>query len=319
MTAESSWASFSGRNGSLVYGWVSANKYVGSPTEIRTVNPRSGRVRVLRSCPLRTDREPMGYPDCEVFGPRYSPDGSRIAYSTRQNYYPPGQAWEFRPGLSLMAADGTPLEDHATASTYRQLAWSPTGDSFLLQRQLMLGGYVDPTAIFLAPLDGSETSQVTPEWTQGPDWSSTGQIAFGRYDDPVCLPQCEDIWVTRLDGTPRRLTSRGGFSPSWSPHGTKLAFARRAGLRQVNVYLIGSDGRGLRRLTRRGGLSPAWSPNGKWIAFVRNGDLYTIRTTGRGLRRLVDESGDANGGPAVQSVDWQTLPPRTLRVSSLDP
>jgi dipeptidyl aminopeptidase/acylaminoacyl peptidase len=306
MTADSAWASFPGRNGSLVYGWISANKYVGSPTEIRTVNPRSGRVRVLRSCPLRADREPSNYPDCEVFAPRYSPDGTRIAYSTVRIGYPPGQAWQYRPSLSLMAPDGTALADHATGARYSNLAWSPSGDRFLVRRSLMGGGYLDPAGIFLAELDGSELGQVALDWSQTPDWSSRGEIAFGRYDDALCLPGCEDIWVTRVGGTPRRLTHRGGSSPSWSPHGMKLAFVRRDRHGRINIHLIGRDGRGLRRLTRRGGTHPAWSPDGKRVAYIWNGDLFTIRASGKGARRLVDESGDANGGPAVESVDWQT-------------
>ena len=121
--------------------------------------------------------------------------------------------------------------------------------------------------------------------------------------------------MTRLGGTPRRLTHRGGLSPSWSPHGTKLAFVRLSrseprGDDRGDVYLVRRDGSGLRRLTRRGGYSPAWSPDGRWIAFIRDGDLYLVRTTGRRPRRLVDELGpDGYGlGPQVTSVDWQALP-----------
>jgi len=75
---------------------------------------------------------------------------------------------------------------------------------------------------------------------------------------------------------------------------------------------VGQDGRGLRRLTYRGGYSPCWSPDGRWIAFLRNGNLFVIRTNGRGLRRMVvgmsePEFGE---GPQVQSIDWQALPLR---------
>lgn len=310
-TASSASASFPGRNGTIVYGWVGESAYRAGPTStsIRAVGPRSGTVRVLRDCPLRTDVSVL-YTDCMVMAPRYSPDGLRIAFST-VHIVPDftGQPWQFRPAFSTMASDGAGLEDHATENTYAALAWAPAGDLFLLQRELALPGYAKPSAVFLASPDGIELSQVTPEWTQGPDWSSRGEIAFGRYTDPSCLPGCGDIWLTRVGDTPRRLTYRGGSSPSWSPHGTKLAFVRSAKRGRLDVYLVRRDGRGVLQLTKRGGYSPSWSPDGKWIAFIRSGDLYVIRTTGRDRRRLVDSPFDGEG-PHVISVDWQALPRR---------
>ena len=195
---------------------------------------------------------------------------------------------------------------------YYQLAWSPAGDQFLLVRNIRVPEYTQPTAIFLASLDGTELTQVTPEWTQAPDWSTTGEIAF-NHADPTCPSLCEDIWVTRVGATPRRLTYRGGFNPSWSPHGTKLAFTRWTKTGRVDVYLIGKDGHGLLRLTYRGGLNPSWSPDGKRVAFIRDNDLYIVRTSGRGLRRLVNEPpvDEVYGlGPQVTSVEWQALPRR---------
>jgi hypothetical protein len=309
-TAGPALATFPGRNGTIVYGWVDAQKYSASPTSIRAVNPRSGRVRVLRDCPVRS-HPVVAYTDCSVSVPRYSPDGLRIAFPTGQTVpNSPGQPWQYKPSLGMMASDGTGLEDRATTVGYQQLAWSPAGDRFLLARQLAVPDYTKPTAIFLASLDGTELAQVTPEWTRAPDWSTTGEIAFNRAD-PACPFLCEDIWVSRVGATPRRLTYRGGFSPSWSPHGTKLAFTRSTRRGPVDIYLIGKDGRGLRRLTYRGGYNPAWSPDGKRIAFIRDNDLYVVRTSGRGLRRLVNAPpvDEVYGlGEQVTSLDWQPLP-----------
>jgi Tol biopolymer transport system component len=299
------WGSFPGRNGEIVYGWSGERTYRGGPTasSIRAVDPRSGRVRVLRDCPLRKD-VPVRYTDCEVSAPRYSPDGLRIAFPSARTAldsmgHPSQREW----GLTTMASDGTGLEFYATGNVYSELAWAPAGDRFLLVRSL---GSFGPNAIFLASLDGTELGQVTAGATREPDWSSRGQIAFTQSADPCPGPPgCDDIYITRLGGTPRRLTYRGGYSPSWSPDGKQLAFVR--GVRnRAEIFLVGRGGRGLRRLTYRGGYNPAWSPDGEWIAFIRDGDLYVVRTNGRGRRRLVDSPFD--GLQDWGSIDWQARP-----------
>jgi dipeptidyl aminopeptidase/acylaminoacyl peptidase len=310
--AGSASGSFPGRNGTIVYGWIGEHTYRAGPvaTSILAVDPRTGLLRVLRDCPLQRGG-PTTYADCMVSGPRVSPDGMRVAFPTTQVVVRPPAPWEYRPGLGLVASDGTGLEEHRSENSYGSLAWSPAGDRLLLSRQLGPGGS-SSSGIYLASLDGTELSQVTSEGTGSPDWSSTGWIAFVRRSaDPDCRRRCIDIWLTRLGEKARRLTYRGGDSPSWSPHGSKLAFVRAVDGRD-EIYLVGRDGRGLRRLTHRGGYSPSWSPDGRWIAFVRAGALYVVRTTGGGRRRLVAGMREPEFGEGAQvtSVDWQALPRR---------
>jgi Tol biopolymer transport system component len=253
------WASFPGGNGTIVYGWRGWSQYRSAPpSTFARSTPAADWYAYSGTAPWGVD--PVGFPDCHVWGPRFSPDGQRIALMTLQMTLTSDGLLESRLGLGVMSPDGASLEAHATENLYQRLAWSPAGDRFLLERN-PAGG----SAIFLATLDGTELSQVTPEATQWPDWSATGEIAFARSRNP-CPPRCSDIYVTRLGGPPRRLTYRGGYSPSWSPHGKKLAFVRRLTSGKADIYLVGRDGRGLRRLTYRGGSSPVWSPDGKWIA-----------------------------------------------------
>jgi dipeptidyl aminopeptidase/acylaminoacyl peptidase len=295
-------ASFPGRNGAIVYGWLGEAAYRAGPvaTSIRSFDPRTGLQRVLRDCPLKSDVGVPIHAECIVSAPRVSSDGRRVAFPTTQVTVPFPEPWQSRSGFGLMAIDGTGLEEHYGEHAYGPLAWSPAGDRLLLSRQVGELGGSSPTAIYLAAMDGTELGQVTPEDTGSPDWSSTGRIAFVRG---------RDIWLTRLGGTPRRLTRRGGASPSWSPHGSKLAFVRTVRDRQ-EVFLVERDGGDLRRLTRRGGYSPSWSPDGRWIAFVRAGSIYVVRTKGGGLRRVVEgfREPEFGEGQQVLSLDWQALP-----------
>jgi Tol biopolymer transport system component len=302
-TAGPAEATFPGKNGQIVYSWIDAQKDMGSHTSIRTVDPRSARVRTVRDC-----AELGSWADCEILAPRTSPDGTRIAFTSVDNrFLTPGPGVQRLPGVATMAADGSQYQVRVGAYDYWWLAWSPAGDRLLLERTVGPPGGSAPPALFLAFPDGAELGQATPESAHRPDWSSRGQIAFERRDQS-CPFQCPNVFLMRLGSAPRQLTYRGGTSPSWSPDGRKLAFVRRN-----DIYLIGRSGRGLRRLTHRGGYAPAWSPDGRWIAFVRAGDMYIVRTNGRRLRRLLDEVGpdETYGlGPQVESLDWQALPGR---------
>jgi Tol biopolymer transport system component len=306
-TAGSAAASWPGRNGTIVYGWNGSGAYRGAPetSAIRTIDPRTGQVHLLWDCPPVA---PLYHPDCEVGGPRYSPDGTRIAFLMIRRIYPPNEPWQTEPGIAVMASDGTGFGRRATGHSYAGLAWSPTGDQLLVERGFPTPNASRRGAIFLASPEGTELSQVTPEGSGAPDWSSTGEIAFVRYRDFPCTRLCSNVYLTRLGETPRRLTRRGGDAPSWSPHGTRLAFARFDGVRRRRgIYVVRRDGRGLRQLTR-GGYGPSWSPDGRWIAYLRAGDVYVVRRDGRVTRRLVDEPWNGFEGPQVTSLDWQPLP-----------
>jgi Tol biopolymer transport system component len=306
-------ATFPGANGSIIYGWVGESAYRAGPTatSIRAVDPRTGIVRVLKDCPLRSG--PPSYTDCSVSAPRSSPDGQSIAFPvlhTTPDFT--GAPWEPDPAIAVMSADGSSVQEHPTQYRYWALAWAPTGDRLLLERDVPTPGHPTRNATFVTTLDGRELDQATPTWSRAPDWSSRGQIAYvrDRSTDPACARRCMNIFLTRLGGVPRQLTYRGGLNPSWSPNGTKLALARSARPDRWDIHVIRRDGTGLRRVTRRGGYAPAWSPDGKWLAFLRSGDIYVMRSAGGGLRRLVDSPWAELDGPMAFSLDWQAVPRR---------
>jgi Tol biopolymer transport system component len=95
--------------------------------------------------------------------------------------------------------------------------------------------------------------------------------------------------------------------PDWSPHASRIAFVLPGSV-NPEIHVANAKGRDRRRLTSNG-TEPAWSPDGKYIAFIRNWDLYVMRSDGRGLR-LVADGGQLESGEQIylDSPSWQPLP-----------
>ena len=89
-------------------------------------------------------------------------------------------------------------------------------------------------------------------------------------------------------------------SPSFSPDGRRVAFARAIGA-NIEIFSCLRDGSGVRRLTNSPGIdtNPAWSPNGQEIAFTssRAGSpqLYVMDAEGANVRRVTFQ-GEYNDG-----------------------
>ena len=144
--------------------------------------------------------------------------------------------------------------------------------------------------------------RLTRTWDteQNPAWSPKGdKIAFECSDDgelrrdgpgflelgTAFLPGPIGICVMNADGTGfQRLTS-GGFDPSWSPDGSKIAFSGGT---------MNGDGSGFMRINFDDFRinDPLWSPDGNKIAFWtrRDGqsDIYVMNPDGSELAQITD-------------------------------
>ena len=253
--------------------------------------------------------EPSMFP-AGVEAPEWSPDGSRIAFD--------GEA-EGHSHIFTVNADGTGLTQ-ITSGDGDEIApnWSPDGTRLAVETQRSPS---DPTGIAIVDVDTGDIHMITENPFGGDDaepaWSPNGgQIAFGRSRGAQQYPSA--LFVVGVDGRGlQRLTPRGlnAYRPNWSPDGTQIIFNTNdipERIRDAEIYIVASDGSGLRRLTHEENASafrPTWSPDGEWILFTRfafpgqltrSFDIYVMRPDGTDLRPVT-----STPDVAENAGDWR--------------
>jgi Tol biopolymer transport system component len=161
--------------------------------------------------------------------------------------------------------------------------------------------------------DGGQTYYWSPDWS--PD---ERHLVFARSPGPVAPSK---LMISGLHGEKARVLTRGSDDtfPSWSPRGDLIAFTRRA-----DIYVVQTDGRGLRRLTSAGyNVQPDWSPDGKSIAWACDSAICTMDADGSHTRRLFEPSRGGEFGDPAWSPDGRSIafdgivsydPPATLMI-----
>ncbi len=188
-----------------------------------------------------------GSPDNQNWLPSWSPDGSRLAFTSNR---------DGNPELYVMNADGTDaqrLTDNPAIDT--SPTWSPTGAQIAFTSDRS-----GRPQIYLVGVDGTGLRRITFEsYCDRPTWSPApfNEIAYSSKTGPG-----HDIKIFELSTREVRQITFGigsNESPSYSPNGRHLAFtSNRSGEKQI--YTIARDGRNLRRITRLGNNEmPNWS------------------------------------------------------------
>lgn len=159
------------------------------------------------------------------------------------------------------------------------------------------------TVLTVALLTAHQVSNA--DGAASPVAAAKSKIAFIRARTDVRGVRSE-LYVINADGSGKRkvletaqygptypyeLHELGGIA--WSPNGRSIAFVGMSEDRNVDVYVVRTDGRGRQRLTRdpRVDGNPAWAPDGRKIAFTRRGaretfQIYVMNADGSRKRRL---------------------------------
>lgn len=234
--------------------------------------------------------------------PAWSPDGTRISYTSYRDNNPDLWITDLRSNRHLKVSSFPGINAGAE--------WAP--DSSELALTLSKDG---DSEIYAIQPDGSIIRRFTRQ--------------FGIDVSPTYSPDGETIcFVSSRNGTPqlfladrdgenvRRLTHHGGHNvaPSFSPDGRSVAFAGRDEGR-FDIFVVGVDGGGLKRLTQTSfdDEDPTWSPDGNHILFTsardgRGKQLYIMSGDGSNQIRLTDGNG------SYSNPQWgpDPLGPRTF-------
>jgi TolB protein len=182
-----------------------------------------------------------------------------------------------------------------TASANAAATFPGRNGLILFQHETPAGDHTQTDLYTVAP-DGSGLHRLTNTPNQnefGGRWSASGgRIVFWRTPAPFGFG---DVWVMDASGSSQRQLTHGfdARDPTWAPGGAHIAFTRNEGA-NANLWIMRSDGTGLRRLTSGPALDfePAWSPDGTRIAFTRGyeqgdaGDIYVLQLKTRKLIRI---------------------------------
>ncbi len=227
--------------------------------------------------------------------PTWSPHNRRIAYTARL-----GETTQAR--LATVPVGGGPSValTNGPARDWNPI-WSPDGTFVYFASDR--GGSMNLWRIAIDEMSGAAQGQPEPLTTPAtyfghPTFSADGtQLAYAAASvttnvqklafDPVRgEPKGEAVWITS--------GSRRWSNPDPSPDGQSVAFYTLV-QPEGNLYVIRSDGTGLRQLTGDGAQDriPRWSPDGKWIACFSNRrsgkyQVWKIRPDGSELQPVTE-------------------------------
>ncbi len=245
-----------------------------------------------RALGLTTQRELTGR-GIRQGGPRFSPDGALLAYTSR--------TLTRAPELRVMSSDGSGDRRVAERLGGEQLAFTPDGLGLVYDEPEVEGLYRVQGGLRLVEIASGRRLWIARGLrARDPDVSRDGRVAYVER-----LADRSELALIGLDGTGRRLLTRSlpetqWSAPRFSPDGRRLAAARWLPGGWLDLALVDVESGEVRELLhdRARDLEPAFTPDGRQIVFRSDRDgvseIYALRLDDGALSRLTRTLGGAS-------------------------
>jgi dipeptidyl aminopeptidase/acylaminoacyl peptidase len=249
--------------------------------------------------------------------PRWSPDGSRIAFVKGDAYGNPPWADAHvvnADGSNLTRVADTPMRETAPA-------WSPDGSRIAFADGRVIASVPSGGNLWVMDADGSNANRLTQypgypgpslyNGVQGSatvDWSPNGEpIGFHVFPFENNQFRRQQLHIINSDGTGQTALTDvddfpgGAAAPSWSPDGSQVAFVTENGIEKMNVNGTG------RTVISSAHSPPAWSPDGTKIAYAACTSVWVMNADGSNPQIVLSTPFGAPYSLCYTSVDWQAL------------
>ena len=226
-------------------------------------------------------------------GPRFSPDGARIAYTSRT-------LTRFRQ-LRVMAADGTGDRRVADRNGGSSQSWTPDGRTIVydeVERHRLFSERSDLRAVDVAT--GKVRKLTRGLRAQEPDVSRDGSaIVFVIHKSDRTELAVADPDGSRVRELTRSEAGTQWSGPRWSPRGDAVAASRWRPGGWLDIVRVDPATGAVAELThdRAKDVEPAWAPDGQHVVFRSDRDgvsnLYALRLADLALLRVTNVLGGA--------------------------
>ena len=255
-------------------------------TQIAFVSARTGSKEIWVMDYDGANQRPLTSLRSISLTPRWSPDGSRIAFTC----YAPYNGIT-RPEICMYSLDsGKPVSFPRFPGNNFTPAWSPDGTQLIFSSSMQ-----GNPELYVCDVNCSRPKRLT--FSNGanmsPSWNPKTGATIAFVSDRGGTPQ---LYLMNSDGTSATKLDLPGkgyvIDPAWSPNGQLLAFSWRLPSDNYDIFVMDAATQQLVELTRDQGRNerPSWAPDGRHIVFesTRGGErqIWTMLANGEQPHQL---------------------------------